>query len=72
MDANKRKELLTWSHKEMEAQEEAFKNAGITHGTVEYICPHCGGKATATRYRHGSHIVGGGTCQNGCFVSMIG
>ena len=71
MYKNKRKELLEWSYKNLRAQNEAFANAGITYGTVEYTCPHCGGKAYSTRYKQGNYVAGGGSCENGCFVSMI-
>jgi hypothetical protein len=50
----------------LEAEEEAFKKAGIDEGRVEYKCPICGGTAIANRYKSGGsyHGLGSGcpTC----------
>ena len=45
----------------MEAEEEAFKKAGIKEGTVEYTCPICGNKAIANRYLYDGRYHGLGS-----------
>jgi len=48
-------------NKTIQAENEAFKKAGITEGTVTYICPKCGGEAIANRYKHDGMINGLGS-----------
>jgi len=36
----------------LQAENEAFKKAGITEGTVTYICPKCAGEAIANKACH--------------------
>ena len=45
----------------IEAEEEAFKKAGIQEGRVEYKCPICGGTAIANRYIHDDRYHGLGS-----------
>lgn len=53
----------------LEAEEEAFKKAGIKEGTVTYTCPNCGGEAVANRYMHGGRYHGMGSYCKGCETS---
>lgn len=47
--------------KTIQAEDDAFKKAGIEEGTVTYICPKCGGEAIANRYTHDERTHGLGS-----------
>lgn len=47
------------------AEEKAFEDAGVTEGTVTYMCPICGGEAVASRYSYGGRLHGLGS---GCKI----
>ena len=51
------------------AEGQAFKEAGLEVGTVEFICPICGGKAIGNRYKHGGRIHGLGSRCTKCGIS---
>ena len=55
--------------KTMQAENEAFKKAGITEGTVTYICPKCGSEAIANRYSHNGRLHGLGSGCSKCGMS---
>lgn len=50
----------------IEVENQAFEDAGITEGTVEFECPLCGGKAIGHRYIHGGRIHGLGSGCTDC------
>ncbi|OPJ63663.1 hypothetical protein [Clostridium chromiireducens] len=43
------------------AEQKAFEEAGISEGTVTYICPICNNEAVANRYSYGGSIHGLGS-----------
>lgn len=48
----------------LQAENKAFEDAGITEGTVTYICPICSGEAIGNRYLfNGSHHGLGSGCK---------
>lgn len=52
----------------IEAENEAFENAEIEVGEVEFTCPICGGQAVGNRYWHGGRIHGLGSGCKGCGI----
>lgn len=54
-------EIVVEFMKILQAEEEAFKKAGINEGTVYYTCPICGGEAVAKRYMQDGSIHGLGS-----------
>lgn len=71
MNRQSKSVLVAKAMKSITAENEAFAKAGISEGSVEYICPHCGGRAVATRVKRDNHLLIGASCENGCFTSMI-